>query len=182
MLKNTVTTPLPLQDDPSFRLTNIKPGQCIKEMGFHYHIQSAGSNGINNALKDEKTFTPISEATLRGYLTGFVDLIFEHRHKYYIVDYKTNHLGYYAEDYSPEKLIEAMTAHNYGLQYWLYTLVLHRYLKNYLSEYCYTTSFGGVLYLFVRGMDKSGNGIFYTRPAVDTLENLEGCLDEDTVH
>ena len=69
-----------------------------------------------------------------------------------------------------------MAAHNYGLQYYLYTLVVHRYLKNFLAGYDYASHFGGVLYLFVRGMDEEGSGIFFHKPDLQVLEKLGHCF------
>ena len=69
--------------------------------------------------------------------------------------------------YGREGLRAAMRDHNNGLQYWLYTLVVHRYLQTWLPGYRYDDHFGGILYLFVRGMhpDKPGSGVFFERPA-----------------
>jgi exodeoxyribonuclease V beta subunit len=71
-----------------------------------------------------------------------------------------------------------MRHHNYGLQYWLYSLVLHQYLGNHLTDYSHDNHFGGVLYLFVRGMHPAmpGNGIYFDRPDSKTLEELAACL------
>ncbi len=68
-----------------------------------------------------------------------------------------------------------MREHNYGLQYWIYTLVLHLYLKNRLSDYRYETHIGGVKYLFVRGMNESQNnsGVYQFKPEFSKIEQLE---------
>ena len=99
-------------------------------------------------LQDTPTFQPLTSKQMCGYLTGFIDLICEYKGLYYVMDYKTNSLP----DYTPENLTRAMREHNYGLQYWIYTVVLHRYLQLRLPDYDYETHFGGVRYLFVRGM------------------------------
>ncbi|VEI45150.1 exodeoxyribonuclease V subunit beta [Actinobacillus equuli] len=48
------------------------------------------------------------------------------------------------------------------MQYLLYTLALHRYLRVRLGEqYEYERDFGGVAYLFLRGMNGTPNsGVF----------------------
>ena len=86
------------------------------------------------------------------------------------MDYKTNGLP----DYMPETLTHAMREHNYGLQYWIYTVVLHRYLQNRLPGYDYETHFGGVRYLFVRGMrsELAMSGVYQDRPDFDRVEAL----------
>ncbi len=78
-------------------------------------------------------------------------------------------------DYQADKLLAAMQAHNYGLQYWIYTLVLHRHLQNLLPDYRYHDHFGGVMYLFVRGMtpDIPGSGVFATLPDYEKVLALD---------
>ena len=109
---------------------------------------------------------------------GFIDLICRYQGKFYIMDYKSNWLGNHLSDYGPERLEQAMRDHNYGLQYWLYTLVLHRYLQNAMEDYDYTAHFGGVMYLFIRGMEPTlaGSGVYFVLPDPATLERLDRCL------
>jgi DNA helicase/exodeoxyribonuclease V, beta subunit (EC 3.1.11.5) len=61
------------------------------------------------------------------------------------------------------------------LQYQLYTLALHRYLKHRLADYDYDQHFGGVFYLFLRGLDGSSpdNGVFHTRPTQEFVSQLD---------
>ncbi|MEE4166576.1 MAG: hypothetical protein V2I35_11305, partial [Desulfocapsaceae bacterium] len=100
--------------------------------------------------------------------------------RYFIVDYKTNQLGHEPDSYGSAALLAAMRAHNYGLQYWLYTLVVHRYLKRWLKGYSYPEHFGGVLYLFVRGMVPrvAGSGVFHACPDEQTVQDLDRCFRE----
>jgi exodeoxyribonuclease V beta subunit len=60
------------------------------------------------------SFTPF-----KGFLKGFIDLIFEHRGLWYVVDYKSNFLGSQRQDYGAEHLAKAMASHHYVLQYHL---------------------------------------------------------------
>ena len=59
-----------------------------------------------------------------------------------------------------------MQEHRYDLQYQLYTLALHRYLRHRIADYDYERHFGGVIYLFLRGVDRDNpqQGIYTTRP------------------
>jgi exodeoxyribonuclease V beta subunit len=180
LLQQVVTAPLVNHDmvgKEGFNLASIEPEKCVKEMGFYYNLRSGTTMDINRLLAAEKTVRPLHEKKIAGFLTGFVDLIFQHNNMYYIADYKTNNLGEKVEDYSPDNLIAAMADHNYGLQYFLYSLVLHRYLQNFMKGYDYSSHFGGVLYLFVRGMDKAGRGIYYHKPELQILENLGKCFE-----
>ncbi len=172
LLELVVTAPLA---EDSFCLAMLSDAACLKEMGFYFHLSLLATDRINALLADEPTVAPLSHKVMRGYLTGFIDLICEYGGKYYIFDYKTNFLGESMDDYRPENLVAAMQSHNYGLQYWIYTLVLHRHLQNLLPDYRYADHFGGVRYLFVRGMSphRPGNGVYSTLPDYGTLLELD---------
>lgn len=117
---------------------------------------------------------------LRGFLRGFIDLVFEHEGRFYVVDYKSNHLGSAASAYAPERLTLAMSHASYFLQYHLYTVAVHRWLARRMRGYDYDRAFGGVLYLFARGMHAShpaGTGIFADRPKRALVEALSEVLD-----
>ncbi len=178
LLHNIVTTPLTLDTGTPFNLAALAEERCIKEMPFYFHPDRISTLEINTILADEPAVTPLSHKVMQGYLTGFVDLFCEHAGKYYLLDYKTNYLGNHLSDYLPGNLVRAMAAHNYGLQYWIYTLVLHRHLQNVQPEYDYQRHFGGVMYLFVRGMIPTipGSGVYFTLPDKDLLERLNLCL------
>ncbi|MDN8552148.1 exodeoxyribonuclease V subunit beta [Citrobacter werkmanii] len=103
---------------------------------------------------------------VRGMLKGFIDLVFRHQGRYYLLDYKSNWLGEDSAAYTQQAMASAMQAHRYDLQYQLYTLALHRYLRHRISDYDYERHFGGVIYLFLRGVDgqEPQQGIYATRP------------------
>jgi len=172
LLDQVVSTPLAAG---SFRLAELSETKCLKEMGFYFHLSRLTTERINSLLADEEAVAPLSHKVMRGYLTGFVDLICQHGNKYYILDYKTNYLGELMSDYQSDRLVEAMQSHNYGLQYWIYTLVLHRHLQNVLPGYRYHDHFGGVRYLFVRGMNRDfpGSGVYATTPDYNKLQELD---------
>lgn len=112
-----------------------------------------------------------------GMLKGFIDLVFRHQGRYYLLDYKSNWLGESAEAYTQSAMAQAMQSHRYELQYQLYSLALHRYLRHRLADYDYERHFGGVIYLFLRGVEggDDSQGIFTTRPEwalVDGLDRL----------
>lgn len=116
------------------------------------------------------TFEPLT-----GFLRGFVDLVFEHDGRWYLVDYKSNLLGPDPDDYQTAELTCAMEQHHYFLQYHFYLVALDRYLRQRLPGYSYERDFGGVFYLFIRGMSPSfahGNGVFYDRPHRALIEGL----------
>ena len=147
----------------------------MKEIGFYFKLKQLDIETMNSILSKDPACSEIDARIIKGYLTGFVDLICEVSGKYFIIDYKTNYLGEWPEDYLRENLEQAMHSHNYGLQYWLYSLVLHRRLKNNLAGYRYKQHFGGVFYLFVRGMSSStpGAGVYFSLPEEVQLQRLE---------
>jgi len=158
-----------------FCLADVDSGQCIKEMAFSLYSGRVDAAGLNRILRGEPTVLPLSDFGMEGFLTGFIDLFFRHGGKYYLLDYKTNHLGDLQSSYEKEQLQAAMQSHNYGLQYWFYTVVAHRFLTNLDPGYDYQRDFGGVLYLFLRGMrnDLPGSGVFWCKPDVTVLHRLE---------
>lgn len=113
----------------------------------------------------EFTFPLGSLAARSGYMKGFIDLVFRHEGRWYIVDYKSNWLGADGADYTPERLAEAMRAHRYDLQLRIYAAALKRALLLREPDLDWTESFGGVFYLFLRGMGPGSQaGVFFTRP------------------
>ncbi len=124
-------------------------------------------------------------APLHGFLKGFVDLVFEHGGRYYVLDYKTNYLGRVASDYQGAGLEAAMRHGDYFLQYHLYAVAVHRYLTQRRADYRYEEHFGGVLFAFLRGMSPRvpGAGVFFElppRPRIEALATLlsTGALGE----
>ncbi|PVM23127.1 hypothetical protein C4802_25945, partial [Salmonella enterica subsp. enterica serovar Rubislaw] len=95
--------------------------------------------------------------------------------RYYLLDYKSNWLGEDSAAYTQTAMAAAMQAHRYDLQYQLYTLALHRYLRHRMANYDYERHFGGVIYLFLRGVDseRPQQGIFTTRPAAALINQLD---------
>lgn len=142
---------------PELRLTARALGDV-----FERHARSPVPAGYAAALQR------LSFAPLEGFLRGFIDLVFEQGGRYYVVDYKSNHLGSAPADYGESALTESMAHHHYFLQYHLYVVAVHRYLATRIAGYEYDTHFGGVFYLFVRGMapERGENaGVFADRPS-----------------
>ncbi len=116
---------------------------------------------------------------LRGYMKGFIDLVFEADGRFYLVDYKSNWLGAEPAAYRRSRLDEAMARESYVLQYLIYIVALHRYLRLRLPDYDYERHFGGVFYLFLRGMDPalgSDCGVFRDRPSLALVEALDALM------
>jgi exodeoxyribonuclease V beta subunit len=114
---------------------------------------------------------------IEGLMTGKIDLVYAHGGRFHVLDYKSNRLA----DYGADAMTEAMRDSEYDLQYLIYTLALHRWLRFRMGDaYDYDTHIGGVRYLFCRGLDANGDsgaGIHATRPSrtlIDALDALFG--------
>ena len=90
---------------------------------------------------------------VHGYLTGIVDLIIQHDDRWFVIDWKSNHLGSSLEDYGAPSLWQAMAHHHYVLQYHLYVFALHRFLSRRLPDYDYERHMADTYYVFLRGLD-----------------------------
>ncbi|WMC11943.1 exodeoxyribonuclease V subunit beta [Oceanimonas pelagia] len=112
----------------------------------------------------------LAPGRLNGMLKGFIDLVFEHDGRYYVVDYKSNWLGPSDADYTGTAMAAQILQHRYDLQYVLYVLALHRQLLLRLPGYDYDTHMGGALYAFVR----CPGAVFADRPPRELIDTLHG--------
>ena len=113
---------------------------------------------------------------LRGHLVGFIDLVCCWQGRWFVLDYKTNALGTTVEAFTPERIQESMLSSHYVLQYHLYVLAVHRWLRTRVPGYRYGTHFGGALYLYVRAMGQglpAGSGVFAHRPTQALVEQMD---------
>ena len=110
---------------------------------------------------------------LEGLMTGKIDLTYTAGGRYYLLDYKSNRLPGYDRD----SLAQAMVHSEYDLQALIYTLALHRWLRFRLGDaYDYARDFGGVRYLFCRGLDAGNDdarGIHAWMPPVELVNALD---------
>jgi exodeoxyribonuclease V beta subunit len=169
---------------PGLQLASVPMNRRLTELEFNLPVPHLSAGALNTALKQMGYEVPsLTFGALEGYLKGFIDLVFEHQGQYFILDWKSNHLGYTAMDYGGAPLARAMADHGYHLQYLLYALALDRYLQLRVPSYRYDTHFGGVLYLFVRGVRPTwlrvgdeAPGVFFHRPAAETIRALNQLL------
>jgi len=165
------------------------PGSCalgqlaaddrINELSFLFPLEQVNIRQFNRLLAD-CALPPLAATgpSLQGLMKGFIDLVFRFQGRYYLVDYKSNHLGPSLDHYHPGALDECMQSHRYHLQALIYTLALHRFLASRIVAYDYQTHFGGVYYLFLRAMHPlhpPASGIHVARPDLALIEQLDGC-------
>ncbi|EPZ17440.1 hypothetical protein M622_01330 [Thauera terpenica 58Eu] len=165
------------------RLNTVAPARCLVELGFHLPAPDLRASALNTWLAAQGYVVPrLAFKDLDGYLKGYIDLIFEHDGRYWVLDWKSNHLGVQPQDYAPARLETAMQTHGYHLQHLLYSVALHRHLGRSLAGYDYESHFGGVLYLFVRGVrpqwriDGVPCGVFHQRCPAAVLASLDALL------
>jgi exodeoxyribonuclease V beta subunit len=177
--------PLVGGDDPTGRLTLDAIAGVLNE-----HLPAGDQMAAYAARLDD----PALRASVRGFLTGSIDLVIRlPGPRFAVVDYKTNWLGPADEPltlrrYGPASLGAEMNRAQYGLQALLYTVALHRYLRWRLPGYGAGRHLAAVLYLFVRGMagadtpllDGSPCGVFAWKPRRVLVEALSDVLDRGT--
>ncbi|MDX2505184.1 MAG: exodeoxyribonuclease V subunit beta [Gammaproteobacteria bacterium] len=166
------------------KLNELNWAHTLRETEFYFPMQQVKPfalgqllvrhrNQRNNTLPGSTVQLPGNQA-LQGMMHGFIDLVFQWQGSFYIVDYKSSHLGNRFENYDPVTLEKNIRDNYYDLQYLLYSLALHRYLKTRLVDYNPGQHFGGVYYLYLRGMmPGSYNGVFYTSVSPDLLQELD---------
>ena len=146
-----------------FTFKSVLPSDALQELQ-----RILGKEGAPEIFA--KAAKKLSFQGMGGFMRGFIDLVFRSGDKYYILDYKSNWLGEGADAYDLDALEKSMAEHHYYLQYLVYTVAIYRYLKTRRRSYA---CFGGVFYLFLRGMEK-GKGIYFDQPS----ERLILALDE----
>jgi exodeoxyribonuclease V beta subunit len=184
MLARLLATPLVAGQD-SLRLAGIGPDQRVNEMAFYFplnpfqpaDLQNIFSQGGAPALFPDlpRRLEALNFRPDRGFMKGYIDLVFHHAGRYYLVDWKSNYLGPAIAHYAQPALRQEMVASFYVIQYHLYALALHQLLRLRLPDYRYDTHFGGIFYLFLRGIDPAygpAYGIFQDRPTAGRMTAL----------
>jgi len=188
MINRVISAPLE-HNGGSFTLSNIHGSDRLNELEFYFPLGAITPEKISGIFANHRILDIPSDfpeliqrlqfSPVKGFMKGFMDLVFIYDNKYYLVDWKSNHLGYTIEDYSPEKLFNVMKNNHYLLQYHIYTVALNKYLSFKQPGYDYKTHFGGVYYLFLRGIDPSTGknyGIYYDLPSEELINELSDNL------
>lgn len=165
----------------SFQLSQIPPEDRLHEMEFYFSagemdvslIEDILNRHVSARFGNEYRFSLSSRPMPRTFVKGFIDLVFQKDGRYHILDWKSNHLGHRYEDYGYDSMLGAMHEHSYMLQYLLYTLALHRFLRHRIEGYDYDIHFGSVFYVFMRGTGSEGSGIFSDRIPRELIDELD---------
>lgn len=186
-MKDVVSAPL-ISNIDQFTLSTLNDNKRLHELEFYLPLNTIDNHGLGDIfdkyisfsdnispreLIKELGFTPVG-----GMMRGFIDMVFEHNGRYYIVDWKSNFLGDSLEDYNKENIIKAMMDEYYFLQYHLYAVALNNLLSFRQKDYSYEEHFGGIFYIFIRGItpEKDTYGIFFDLPEKGLIEELNGYI------
>ena len=176
-----ITTPLPLSAESTTSVSLSGLASLYPEMEFWLEsceVSTAVIDRLVTANTLEQADRPqVEDHRFNGMLKGFIDLVFEHQGRYYLLDYKSNALGDSDGDYTRAAMANAILEHRYDLQYALYLLALHRLLTVRLPNYDYDTHIGGAVYLFLRGIGGPTQGVFADKPPREVIEQLDALFD-----
>jgi exodeoxyribonuclease V beta subunit len=188
LIGRVLKAPLP-SPSGSFTLAQISRAERLNELEFNLPLQRVTPRGLAKIFADHggagmsagfpARLENLDFQPARGFMKGFIDLVFQFQGRFYLVDWKSNFLGARVQDYHRENLVRAMEDHFYRLQLNLYVLALHRYLKYRLPGYRYAEHFGGAFYLFLRGLnpgEEKGFGIYSESPREGLIEVLSQSL------
>ncbi|MEM8934635.1 MAG: PD-(D/E)XK nuclease family protein, partial [Acidobacteriota bacterium] len=211
MLDAVLGSPLPLE---TFALAEIGRAERLVEWSFHITLAPIVPCALADIFRRHAS-TPwaheyadrlerLGRQRIEGFLTGFVDLVFERDGRWFIVDWKSNYLGDHSAAYGQDAMTSTMIEHHYILQYHLYLVALRRFLRERSPSFDARRDLGGAFYIFLRGVerraaptvtpasrqldlfaegtaptttgDDTTRGIFRDRPAPELLDALEAWL------
>ncbi|TIH10679.1 exodeoxyribonuclease V subunit beta [Pseudomonas leptonychotis] len=171
-------------DGQGLTLSGLNPLRRLPELGFTFPVAGLDMQRLRAILSDPAHGLPapmrdaaarLEFDSLKGFLKGFIDLTFEHDGRWYIADYKSNWLGPDASYYGGDRLLQALAAEHYYLQYLIYLVALRRFLRQRLDDF-QSDQLGGAYYLFLRGMPSVG--VYFSRPADGLLDALDTLFAE----
>ncbi|HEY1024830.1 MAG TPA: 3'-5' exonuclease, partial [Sphingobacteriaceae bacterium] len=170
-------------DGRQFKLEDVISAKKIHEFEFDFTVPRFNTERLEDLSSEDRLVHARSLYDIEGLMNGKIDLFFEYGGRYYVLDWKSNFLGDLLSDYSAAGVATAMNENNYHLQYLIYTLAVKKYLESRLPEFDYGRDFGGVIYLFLRGVRKDAEtGVFANKPSWETIESLSQILSPDIFH
>lgn len=171
----------------ALKLAAVSREARLNELEFFYPLAPITSHGLIEIFQQQGSPLPLLDLPLeapsfspvQGFMMGFIDMVCCWEGRYYLIDYKSNFLGDRPENYAPAHLAQVMIRERYVWQYHLYAVALHRYLSSRLPDYDYNKHFGGIYYLFLRGIDVNNQenyGVFYDLPQPQLIQALSAYL------
>jgi len=187
---NTLRIPLKLGSSAaSPQMVLADSERYLRETDFYFPIPFKGQEKIGKTEETLKNSFGINHKVEgwkveKGFLRGSIDFLFEHKGMIYLLDWKSNML----EDYHV-KTLEHVVMQHYELQMQIYTLAVSYWFKLSNKE-IYNKKFGGVIYIFLRGMSHNHNnccdsqisvndGVFFKKPSWQDLKGYEKRLSHE---
>lgn len=179
LVEHTVNAHLQLNGN-QFQLSQIARKQRVNELEFNFPVNDfIDYSGLYHFFdEDESRTLRVAGSQVKGMMNGFIDLLFEHNGKYYILDWKSNFLGDSLTDYDRVGVEHAMNENNYHLQYLIYALAVEKFLRSKSpAPFNFDDVFGGVIYLFLRGIREGKQlGVFTHSVSNKDIEKLNSIL------
>ncbi|SFT42922.1 exodeoxyribonuclease V subunit beta [Halomonas saccharevitans] len=182
-LPELLTTPLPVPDSGDGEAAPLRLDALNGATGYRVELEFwFAAHRVNtrrlDALVSAHTLggrprPALEPDTLNGMLKGFIDLVVEHEGRFYVLDWKSNHLGADDAAYTEAAMGDAVLEKRYDVQYCLYLLALHRLLEARLPDYDIERHLGGALYVFLRGTRAPSRGMHAERPPSELIRELD---------
>ncbi len=160
-----MTSPIAIGNDVTLE-RGFRATSGIREMEFTYPIPEKHHRLLNSDGGGQWRVE-------RGYMMGFIDYVFEHQGRTYFADWKSDLL----KSYDAGAIAAQVQAH-YSVQAQIYSVGVVRML-GIENERDYRDRFGGLLYVFLRGVGSGGeanSGIYSVRPDWSEIVNYETSL------
>jgi len=180
MSRNALANPIPGAGVP---LSAVTLDKSFREWRFQMPTAGVSAKAIAEVLKAHgapwladyaRALARAGQHEVDGILTGSVDLVCVMNNRWWIVDWKSNTLGPTPASYDEEGCRRAMMREHFVLQYHVYSVALHRFLRSRLgARYDYERDFGGVGYAFLRGLAVGAPAWFTDRPSRALVEALD---------
>ena len=163
--------------EASFCLADLRRGHFTPELEFWFQASRVDTVALDRLVRRQSlqgaSRKALARSELNGMMRGFIDLVFEHQGRYFVLDYKSNHLGDGPAAYAQQAMRASVLDKRYDLQFAIYTLALHRLLESRLPDYDYQRHVGGAVYLYLRGCGSESGGVFHYRPKRELIDALD---------
>lgn len=186
------------------KLSDLTPDNCARELDYYLPCKDFKVKVLNklchefyakvvkdNNLSHIPDLPDLKKSNFKGFMKGSLDLVAKFTtkqgDKFFMIDYKSNYLGDSFGDYTQDSILKTIFEARYDVQILFYSLALYRFLKCTLHDFLYEKDFGGVMYLYLRGMNSNNTvspGQFYVRPSEELIKRLSDLFDgiEDNNH
>ncbi len=184
MIDRVLSVPLKI-NKTTLMLSSVRSSNRINEMEFYFPMKPVSPHRLRKIFVDyggidlpddfPGRLGKLSFSLTKGFMKGYIDLVFYDKDRFWLVDWKSNFLGTSAKDYGKDVLNYIMSKDFYILQYHLYILALHQYLQLRIPGFSYERHFGGVFYIFIRGVDPDKGpefGIYKDLPNPDLIHAM----------